>query len=142
WKKLADRLGIYFDEKINNRCRGVSRLDSLNIILEKSDRTFSAEEKLEFAQEKNLAYQEFLLTMTKDDVTKEVRETLEFLKSHGVKVAIGSSSKNAKLILQQVELLNSFDAISDGNNISKSKPNPEVFLKAAEMLNIEPKFCA
>ena len=142
WKSLADELGIYFDETINNRCRGVSRMDSLEIVLEKSTVKYSPEQKLAFADKKNNLYREFLATMTDKDVTDEVRQTLDALKRGGVKIAIGSSSKNTRLILQKVGLLDVFDAISDGNNITHSKPHPEVFLKAAEMLNIAPTECA
>lgn len=140
WKDLADKLGVYFDEIINNRLRGVSRMQSLDIILERSEKEYSDEEKVLFATEKNERYRDYLKTMTYDDVTKEVRTTLDRLKERGIKIAIGSSSKNARFILDQVQL-NVFDAISDGNNISHSKPDPEVFLKASEFLGIEPKYC-
>lgn len=140
WKDLADKLGVYFDEIINNRLRGVSRMQSLDIILERSEKVYSDEEKVIFATEKNERYRDYLKTMTYDDVTKEVRTTLDRLKEKGIKIAIGSSSKNARFILDQVQL-NVFDAISDGNNISHSKPDPEVFLKASEFLGIEPKYC-
>lgn len=140
WKDLADKLGVYFDEIINNRLRGVSRMQSLDIILERSEKEYSDEEKVLFATEKNERYRYYLKTMTYDDVTKEVRTTLDRLKESGIKIAIGSSSKNARFILDQVQL-NVFDAISDGNNISHSKPDPEVFLKASEFLGIEPKYC-
>lgn len=140
WKDLADKLGVYFDEIINNRLRGVSRMQSLDIILERSEKVYSDEEKVIFATEKNERYRDYLKTMTYDDVTKEVRTTLDRLKDRGIKIAIGSSSKNARFILDQVQL-NVFDAISDGNNISHSKPDPEVFLKASEFLGIEPKYC-
>ena len=142
WKALADRLNIYFDETINNRCRGVSRMDSLEIILEKADEVYSQADKLAFAEEKNSIYRQYLMSMTEKDVSDDVRNTLLRLKENGVKIAIGSSSKNAKLILERVGLLNLFDAISDGNGITHSKPHPEVFLNAAKMLNIDPSDCA
>ena len=142
WKHLADRIGVYFDEQINNRLRGVSRMASLEIILERSDRSYSREEKEAMAEEKNNVYRELLSTMTPADVSDEVRATLKALKQRGYKLAIGSSSKNAKYILERVALLNQFDAISDGTNISRSKPDPEVFLKAAEFLGEAPKDCA
>lgn len=142
WKALADELGIYFDEAINNRCRGVSRMDSLEIVLEKSSVSYSPEQKLAFAEKKNNLYRSFLSTMTAQDVSDEVRQTLVELKRNGILIAIGSSSKNTRLILQNVGLIAEFDAISDGNNITHSKPHPEVFLKAAEMLNVLPVDCA
>lgn len=141
WKKLADRLGIEFNEVINNRLRGVSRMESLEIILEKSEVRYSDEEKLAFATEKNEDYRELLKQMNPGDLSYEVKDTLEELRKRGYKLAIGSSSKNAKTILERIGLGNFFDAVSDGNNISKSKPDPEVFLKAAEFLGLEPSEC-
>lgn len=141
WKTVADRLGIYFDEEINNRLRGVSRMDSLEIILERYDKSLTQEEKEALADEKNNVYRELLKSMSPSDVTDEVRETLKELRNRGYKLAIGSSSKNAKFILNKVELTDYFDAISDGTNIEKSKPDPEVFLKAAEFLGVEPANC-
>lgn len=141
WKKMADRIGVYFDEKINNRLRGVSRMESLEIILERSTREYSEEEKKELAAEKNELYRELLGSMTPADLSGEVKETLDRLREGGAKLAIGSSSKNAKMILSRIGLEGYFDAVSDGTNISRSKPNPEVFLKAAEFLGLEPEEC-
>ena len=142
WKTMADELGVYFDETINHRLRGVSRMDSLEIILERYEGPdLSLREKEKLAEKKNEIYRTLLESMTPDDVTKEVRDTLTKLREKGYKLAIGSSSKNAKFILEKVELKDAFDAISDGNNISKSKPDPEVFLKAAEYLGLPPKAC-
>lgn len=142
WKKMADEMGIYFDEEINNRLRGVSRMDSLEIILERYEgEPLSAEKKEELAAQKNDTYRELLKTMTPEDVTDEVRETLAELRRRGYKISLGSSSKNAKFILERVALLDAFDAISDGTNITKSKPDPEVFLKGAEFLGEEPADC-
>lgn len=142
WKQMADKMGIYFDEEINNRLRGVSRMDSLEIILENyHGEELAQEQKEHLATEKNDTYRELLKTMTREDVTNEVRETLAELKRRGYKLSLGSSSKNAKSILERVELLDMFDAISDGNNITKSKPDPEVFLKGAEYLGLNPEDC-
>ena len=99
WKRLADKLGIYFDETINNRLRGVSRMESLEIILEKSTKKYSKEEKEDFAEQKNKMYVELLEDMTPADLPKEVKTTLDDLRKQGVLLAIGSSSKNAKRIL-------------------------------------------
>ena len=142
WKSVADELGIYFDEKINNRLRGVSRMDSLEIILENGDVELTDKEKLEIADKKNKLYREYLSRMTPSDVSDEVRETLTELRKRGYRLAIGSSSKNAKYILERVALTDYFDAISDGTNITKSKPDPEVFLKAAEFLKLKGDECA
>lgn len=141
WKQLADSLGIYFDEVINNRLRGVSRMESLEIILERYDGNMSQEEKVKLAEQKNETYKELLKQMSEKDLTQEVKNTLDALRKQGKKLAIGSSSKNAKFILGQLGLGDYFDAISDGTNISKSKPDPEVFLKAAEFLGILPEEC-
>ena len=141
WKRLADELGIYFDEQINNRLRGVSRMASLEIVLERADRTYSEEEKAAFAERKNGYYRELLKTMTPDDVSETVRSTLAELRRRGYPLAIGSSSKNAKFILERVGLTDAFDAISDGTNITRSKPDPEVFLKAADFLAVSPRDC-
>lgn len=141
WKKMADKVGIYFDEEINNRLRGVSRRESLEIILEKTPKIYSEEEKLDLMEEKNSYYVELLGNMTEEDVTDEVRHTLRELKHRGFKIAVGSSSKNARYILERVGLIDLFDAVSDGTMIKNSKPNPEVFLKAAELLSLEPAQC-
>lgn len=141
WKKLADKLGIYFDQEINNRLRGVSRMESFDIILEKYHGQMSPEEKVRYAAEKNDLYRELLKNMTTDDLDPQVKETLDTLRSRGLLLAIGSSSKNAGFILERLGLDGYFDAVSNGNNISRSKPDPEVFLKAAEYLNLQPQDC-
>ncbi len=142
WKKMADQMGIYFDETINNRLRGVSRMDSLDIILERYEgEPLSQAKKEELAAQKNEDYRELLKTMTPEDVTDEVRETLAEIRKRGYKIALGSSSKNAKFILERVALTDAFDKISDGTNITKSKPDPEVFLKGAEFLGEKPEDC-
>lgn len=141
WKKLADKLGIYFDQEINNRLRGVSRMESFDIILEKYHGQMSQEDKVRYAAEKNDLYRELLKNMTTDDLDPQVKETLDTLRSRGLLLAIGSSSKNAGFILERLGLDGYFDAVSDGNNISRSKPDPEVFLKAAEYLDLQPQGC-
>ena len=141
WKKMADEIGIYFDETINNRLRGVSRMESLDIVLERSDKEYTQEEKEGLAAHKNEMYRELLLQMTPADLSDEVKNTLDTLRERGYKLAIGSSSKNAKPILNQIGLGEYFDAVSDGTNITRSKPDPEVFLKAAEFLGLKPEEC-
>ena len=142
WKEMADSMGIYFDENINNRLRGVSRRESLEIILERYEgKALSEEEKEHLMERKNNRYRELLGSMSKKDVSDEVRDTLRELRERGYRLAIGSSSKNAKYILEKTGLTEMFDAISDGTNISHSKPDPEVFLKAAEFLQEHPKVC-
>lgn len=141
WKKTADEEGIYFDRKINDRLRGVSRMDSLEIVLERAERLYTDEEKVELAERKNNYYKEYIKKLTKDDILNGVNENLAELKAKGIKVAIGSSSKNTPDILKYIGLDNYFDAVSDGNNITKSKPDPEVFLKAADMLGVPYEKC-
>lgn len=141
WKQMADEIGVYFDKTINNRLRGVSRMDSLNIILERSEKNYSKEEKERLATKKNEIYVRLLEKMNPADLSDEVKNTLDELRYHGFKMAIGSSSKNTKKILKQIGLDGYFDAVSDGTNITKSKPDPEVFLKAAEFIDEEPQNC-
>ncbi len=142
WKQLSDELGIYFDEEINQRLRGVSREQSLEIILENhKGKPFSDEEKKKMADKKNEIYRKYLSTMTPSDVKEEVRDTLHALKERGLHIAVGSSSKNTGFILEKTDLLNEFEAVSDGTMITKTKPDPEVFLLAAKLLNIAPSKC-
>lgn len=141
WKSLADSLGIYFDEKINNRLRGVSRMESLDIILEKADKSYSQDEKEVFANEKNKLYKFLLEEMSEKDLDIKVKSSLDALKIKGYKLAIGSSSKNAKLILKKLGLENFFDVIVDGNDIKYSKPDKEVFEKAGIKLGLEASDC-
>ena len=142
WKEMADGMGVYFDREINNRLRGVSRMASLEIILERyHGPELSEEEKTALAEQKNGIYRNLLSRMSPADLSDEVKTTLDALRAKGLKLAIGSSSKNAPFILERIGLADYFDAISDGNNISRSKPDPEVFLKAAEYLGLQPEDC-
>ncbi len=142
WKAVADARGIYFDEEINHRLRGVSRMESLEIILERYEGApLSQEEKEAVADEKNRIYRGLLAGMTPADVGADVRAVLAELRERGYAVALGSSSKNAKFILEKVGLSEAFDAVSDGTQITRSKPDPEVFLRAAGLLGEEPGRC-
>lgn len=142
WKKMADSMGIYFDRTINNRLRGVSRMESLEIILESyQGQPLSDAKKEELATMKNDIYRESLHQMSTADLSDEVRDTLNALRAKGLRLAIGSSSKNTPFILKRLGLENFFDAVSDGNNITRSKPDPEVFLKAAQFVDMEPADC-
>jgi len=138
WKQLADRLGVPLDEQTNDRLRGVSRMGSLNIVLEKSSRVYSEQEKLAFAEEKNEAYKRLLLRMTPADLPEGILSTLRELRSGGLLLAVGSSSRNTRLILSRLGLADFFDAVADGTEITRSKPDPEVFLLAAEKLGVDP----
>ena len=139
WKALADRLGIPFDEQKNKLLRGVSRMDSLEIILGNRSSHFSEQEKLELAEEKNRIYREYLQTMRPSDLSEDTRYTLQTLRKRGYLLAIGSSSKNTRQILAQLGLEHFFDAVADGTQITRSKPDPEVFLLAASLLGIPPE---
>ena len=128
WKALAEELGINnFTKADTARQRGVSRMASLEVVLEKTDRVFTDEEKIALADKKNTNYVKSLDTLTKADVLPGVFEFLDFLKEKGVKIALGSASKNAPLILEKTGLSDKFDAISCGLDTTKSKPDPEVF---------------
>lgn len=139
WKELADELGIPFCEKDNEAFRGVSRMDCLELLLSKKENTvFTAEEKLMYADGKNRRYIELLSELSPATVEAEVRDTLAVLKARGYRLAVGSSSKNAKYILEKVALTEMFDAIIGGDDIARSKPDPEVFLKAAAAVGVLP----
>ena len=141
WKRMADEEGIYFDRTINERLRGVSRMESLDIILERAQRTYTDDEKQAMATRKNAYYVELIGSLTRADILPGALDTLRYLKGRGVKVAIGSSSKNTPIILRQIGLENAFDAVADGNAITRSKPDPEVFVLAARLLGLSPENC-
>ena len=139
WKQLADELEIPFCEKDNEAFRGVSRMDCMEILLSKKpELDFSEEQKIAYADKKNRAYIELLAELSTDTVDAEVRDTLSALRARGYRLAVGSSSKNAKYILSKVELDGMFDAIIGGDDIVRSKPDPEVFIKAAEAIGALP----
>jgi len=141
WKELADAEGIQFDRRINDRLRGVSRMESLGILLERSPRTYSEAEKAALAERKNARYRELLQSLTPADVLPGARETLAGLHTRGVRTAVASSSRNAAAILERTGLAGAFDAAVDGNDIRHSKPHPEVFLLAARRLGLPPAEC-
>ncbi|MBP7935298.1 MAG: beta-phosphoglucomutase [Phycisphaerae bacterium] len=141
WKQMADQEGIYFDRTINHRLRGVSRMESLEILLERASRAYTPEEKSALASCKNHLYRELLQTLTTADVLPGVQALLAELRRRGIRVAVASSSKNAPLILSRVGLEGAFDAVANGNDIIHSKPHPEVFLLAAQRLGLLPGEC-
>lgn len=142
WKALADSLGVPFDESKNDRLRGVSRMASLEIVLEEyRGPALSDEDKERLATQKNDLYRQYLQSMSPADLSDTVKDTLNALRAMGLKLAIGSSSKNTPLILERIGLKDFFDAISDGNNITRSKPDPQVFTMAAEMLKLPAEKC-
>jgi beta-phosphoglucomutase len=141
WRRLAGELGFDFSERDNERLKGVSRMRSLEILLETGNYTMTGAEKAEAAAKKNEWYVAYLRTLDESALLPGAREFLERLKNGGVRTALGSASKNAPLILERLGIAGLFNAVIDGNAVSKAKPDPEVFLKGAEALDIPPRFC-
>lgn len=142
WKELADQLNIPFTQDQGNRCRGISRMDSLEIVLEGARRTYTREEKETFAREKNLRYQEMLQSLTPEHTTPGAEDVLRGLHDRGYKLALASGSRNASLILERTGLGRWLDAVADGTLITRSKPDPEVFLTAARLVGVPASRCA
>ena len=141
WQHLADDEGVYFDRVINERLRGVSRMSSLEILLERASRSYTQAEKEALCERKNGYYRALLTTITPKDILPGVQPVLDELKARGVKIAIASSSRNCPTILQRVGLTEMFDAVADGNHIQRTKPDPEIFLLAAQRLGLPPPVC-
>lgn len=141
WREVMKKVGVELDESVNTKIRGVSRMVGLDRILEGSGVDLTTEEKLDLSEEKNTLYVSLLNDMSEADMYPGVKEVLFELKRRGIKMAIGSSSKNAKRVLEKIGLGDFFDAVSDGNGIQRAKPDPEVFLRAAKMISLEPSKC-
>jgi len=141
WKKLSESIGIFFDEFQNEQLKGVSRINSLEKILNWGNMELSQDQFMELLARKNNDYLNYISNMTQSEILPDVVRVISFLKDTKQSVALGSSSKNARIVLKKLKLLNDFDAVVDGNNVSKAKPNPEVFLLAAEQLNVTPQDC-
>lgn len=141
WKRIADDIGVPFNETVNERLRGVSRMASFDIILEGYAGEMSQEEKIRWTDRKNELYRSMLAEMSEDDLLPGVKDTMDALRAMGISLAIGSSSRNTPFILHQLGLDNYFDAVCDGNDITHSKPDPEVFVKAASFLGLPPADC-
>ncbi|MBE8713328.1 beta-phosphoglucomutase [Sphingobacterium hungaricum] len=141
WKKLANSLGFSFTEIQNEELKGISRVDSLNKLLGWGNIEKSDTEKLELATLKNDWYIDMIAEMTPEELLPGSKELLSELKENGIKIALGSASKNAPLILEKTGISPYFDAIVDGNSVSKSKPDPEVFLLAAKLVEADPQEC-
>lgn len=141
WQTIANLNQLYFDEKMNHLLRGVSREESLQIILHENHASMTQDKIKLTLEQKNEIYKNLILEMNESDVDETVRQTLLYLKENGYKLAIGSSSKNTKTILKQTKLFSLFDEISDGTMINNSKPDPEVFIKASDLLHKDPFYC-
>jgi beta-phosphoglucomutase len=141
WKRLANELGFDFTEEANEKLKGVSRTRSLELILQWGGVTKTDAEKEELATRKNNWYVEMISHMTPDEILPGAKEFLQACIDAGIKTALGSASKNSMTILQKTGIAHFFNAVIDGNKVSKPKPDPEVFLKGAEELNIPPANC-
>jgi len=141
WKKISDELNIPFDEKLNDKIRGLDRIESLNNILSANNKHISEEKKEYYAEKKNSIYRMYLEGLSETDLYAGVMDTLNSVRSRGKKIAVASSSKNAMLIIKKLSLTDYFDAIVDGNDIVHSKPDPEIFIKISQRLVVIPKEC-
>ncbi len=139
WRKIADQLGIDFTHEHNELLKGVSRVRSLDIILELGKIDASQEDKNKWLIQKNEDYLSYLVDMDASEILPGVLPILEFLKAQNQLIALGSASKNARPILEKTGTLTYFDAVVDGNDVTNAKPDPEVFLIAAKLLNVKPK---
>ena len=141
WRNLANALGFDFTEAQNELLKGVSRIQSLEILLSIGKVELPRAEKEKLLLQKNTEYLEYVNKMTSEEILPGVNDLLNFLEINDIRYALGSASKNAPLILEKVGLLNRFTAIVDGNDVSKAKPDPEVFLIGAKKLGIKPENC-
>ena len=141
WKKLAKSIGVDFSETQNEQLKGVSRVRSLEKILQWGNKTLSEEEFIALMAQKNEDYLSYINKMDASEILPDVSRVLDFLIEKQQAIALGSASKNATPILKKVHLLEKFEAIVDGNDVSKAKPNPEVFLIGAKLLGIAPEDC-
>lgn len=141
WKRLANELGFDFTHDQNEQLKGISRMDSLDKILEWGDIYLANEKKNELADKKNAWYVQMISSMSKDEVLPGAIKLLEIIRNSGLKCALGSASRNSTLILERTNLSHYFDVIVDGNSVSTSKPDPEVFLKGATLLGVNPLDC-
>ena len=141
WQKLAKSIGIDFSHEQNEQLKGVSRVKSLEKILAWGNKTISEDKFNALMASKNDDYLSFIAKMNHDEILPDVPKVLNYLKEQNQPISLGSASKNARQILEKVDLLKQFDAIVDGNDVSKAKPDPEVFLIAAKVLNIKPEDC-
>jgi beta-phosphoglucomutase len=141
WKQLANSLGIDFSEKENEQLKGVSRVRSLEKILSWGNKSLPQDEFTQLMAIKNDEYLSYINKMDESELLPDVKEKLRFLKENDQGIALGSASKNARYIIEKVDVKDMFHAVVDGTDVSKAKPDPEVFLIAAQLLNIKPENC-
>jgi len=141
WKRLAGELGFVFTEEHNERLKGVSRMRSLDILLETGNVSMTVEKKEIAAERKNTWYVEYLYTLDETALLCGAKDYLLRLRENGIRIALGSASKNSPLILERLNIASLFNAVIDGNTVIKAKPDPEVFLKGAAALGISPSHC-
>jgi len=139
WQSLADEEGLFFNREINEQLRGVSRMDSLEIILDGKE--LPEKTKKEWTDRKNSYYQEYLEEITKENILDDMEAKLNNLKKRGYKIAVASSSRNARKVLKNLQISDMFDTISDGNSVENAKPAPDLFLHTAEKLDLKPEEC-
>ena len=142
WKRLADEINIYFDEKMNNRLKGIDRMASLEILLGQSSARYTEEQKLMLADKKNSYYRELIDTITPDNLYTGIHELFDRIKQKNIKTALASVSKNAPKVIKKLQIEKLFDAVVDANLVVKGKPDPEIFIKAADMLGLKCHECA
>lgn len=141
WKRLANELGFDFTHDQNEQLKGISRMDSLDKILNWGNIQVSQETKIELAEKKNTWYVQMISSMSTDEVLPGAKKLLDAIRESGLKCALGSASRNSSLILDRTSLSSYFDVIVDGNSVTSSKPDPEVFLKGATLLGVNPSNC-
>lgn len=141
WKELADELGFEFTKEDNEKLKGVSRMDSLEILLQIGNLNFDEKTKINLAEKKNKIYVNYISKIDKSEILEGVEDFIKEIKENNIKIALGSVSKNAVPIIKNIGMLNYFDSIIDGNKITKAKPDPEVFLLGAKELNLKPENC-
>lgn len=141
WKRLAESQGVHFDHAFNENLKGIDRMGSLDLILASSKRTYSAEEKLALADEKNRHYQELIATMSSADLLPGAVRALDVVRAAGLRIGLASVSKNAFTVLGRLGITDKFDYVVDAATIARGKPDPEIFLKAARELGVAPQDC-
>ncbi len=139
WKRLAAELGFDFNEEVNERLKGISRMDSLNIVLSEGGVIVSEEEKVDLCFMKNEWYKEYIVDLDESELLPGVKKFIEQLRKDKIKIGLGSASRNAKSIIKGIGIDHLFEVMIDGNDVQKSKPDPEVFLRGSTGLNLDPK---